>query len=207
MAPAPGTAPAEQPGAAGTPSESGTGRGTDHAGDHNGDHGADHGGGSGTGSGDETGTSADDVLLAADGCPSGFEPERAGFVAGHADRLVRSNSYVPLLCSYRAVLTTDRMRPTRMVNKLGVPRAEAFEQVSGFLERLDRGIGEFEARSAEFGEPEPGDPSRLARVGGMGEVLAIASRAFAETVRERPPRLPRAKAGMATRALMARGKA
>jgi hypothetical protein len=128
------------------------------------------------------------VLLEADGCPSGFEAERAGFVAGHADRLVRSNSYVPLLCSYRAVLTTDRMRLTRMVNKLGVPRAEAFEQVSGFLDRLDQGIGELEARAADFAEPEPGNRSQLARAGGMGEVLAIASRAFDETMREHLPR-------------------
>ena len=130
------------------------------------------------------------VLLEADGCPSGFEAKRAGFVAGHADRLVRSNSYVPLLCSYRAVPTHDRMRLTRMISKLGVPRSKAFEQVSGFLDRLDRGIGAFEERLAALGQPEPdGDgPSRLARAGGMREVLSIASQAFTETVLEAPRR-------------------
>src|SRR5574341_1579666 len=82
--------PDEQPGTASTSN--------DHADeeDHGGDD--DHAGDNGD---------ADDadeaVLLEANGCPSGFEALRAGFVAGHADRLVRSNSYVPLLCSYRAV--------------------------------------------------------------------------------------------------------
>ena len=55
---------------------------------------------------DDAATTDEPVLLEADGCPSGFEAERAGFVAGHADRLVRSNSYVPLGAP------TGRCRPT-----------------------------------------------------------------------------------------------
>jgi hypothetical protein len=175
--------PDEQPGTASTSN--------DHADDDHADDDEDHGGDDDHAGDNGDADDADEaVLLEANGCPSGFEALRAGFVAGHADRLVRSNSYVPLLCSYRAVTTHDRMRLTRMINKLGVPRSQAFEQVSGFLDRLDRGIGAFEERVAALGEPEPdGDgPSRLARAGGMREALSIANQAFAETVREAPRR-------------------
>jgi hypothetical protein len=127
------------------------------------------------------GAGAGEVLRPADGCPAGFELVRAGFVAGHADRLVRSTSFVPLLCSFRAVIANDRMQLTRMVNKLGVTRSEAFEQVGGLLGRLDVQIGELEERAAAV-EPA-GEQPRLALVGGMPAVLAATGRAVAETVR------------------------
>ncbi len=184
----------EHPGTADTPGHHPDDEPAADNGEHDGpdDNGGEHDGDGHDGGGDAPDDGEPAVLVEADGCPSGFESARAGFVAGHADRLVRSSSYVPLLCSYRAVTINDRMQLARMVNKLGVPRAKAFEGVGGFLERLNRGIGAFEERVAalEEREPDAGASSRIARAGGMREVLSIAGKAFAETIQEARRRGP-----------------
>ena len=69
-------------------------------------------------------------------CEAGFEQGRNHFVAGHADRLVRSRFYVPLVCSYFNPPMTHQTWMARAMSKVGLTRRQAYDAVAAFVEEL-----------------------------------------------------------------------
>jgi hypothetical protein len=120
------------------------------------------------------------VLVPADGCPAGFEAVRSGFVAGHPDRLIRSRSFVPLLCSFSSLTVSDRTVLARMVTRTGVPREVAFKLVGEFARRMAEVGREFEERIA--GVEQGNEAAQLRAVGGIGSLADAIENAFAEAV-------------------------
>jgi hypothetical protein len=133
-----------------------------------------------------------DVPLLADGCIAGFEPARAPMVAGHPDRLVRSRSYVPLLCSFTALTVDDRSRLARLVTRLGTPREVAFDVVDDFVRRMDDIGREFRERPRAAGGAEAMRPA-----GDMPSLLAAVDDAFTAAATAAAQRLAEARGGTA----------
>src|SRR5580693_6523147 len=73
------------------------------------------------------------AMQLAEGCPSGFEPQRNRFVAAAADRLVNTRAFVPLTCGSWFMTAADRARLVHNVSLTGIPVREASSRVEAFL--------------------------------------------------------------------------
>jgi hypothetical protein len=73
------------------------------------------------------------AMQLAEGCPSGFEPQRNRFVAAAADRLVNTRAFVPLTCGSWFMTAADRARLVHKVSLTGIPVREASSRVEAFL--------------------------------------------------------------------------
>lgn len=79
---------------------------------------------------------ADPVVADPGSCLAGFEHERNHFVAGHADRLIRTRSFVPLVCSNFEMTTHQRNAMVRHMTRSGFSRRRAYAVVVDFADAL-----------------------------------------------------------------------
>jgi hypothetical protein len=128
----------------------------------------------------------DPVVADPAACLAGFEHERNHFVAGHADRLIRTRSFVPLVCSNFEMTTHQRKAMVRHMTRTGLSRHSAYEMVVGFADAL-RTAGHKAMRALQgTGGKAPSQSPDEVKQGVITQAKRVLTKLLASAVAGRP---------------------
>lgn len=81
-------------------------------------------------------TTGADVVGEMAACEAGYEAARNHFVAGYADRLVRSRFFMPIACSFFETPTVSKTHLARAMTRTGITRKQAYARAEDFAGAL-----------------------------------------------------------------------